>query len=347
MKASEKIKGIVFAYNTTGEYDMVRELGVEWMRLGIAFPWKDKMFGTLSEQYLEDREEIRRTHDAGFQIMPATPSMGGFTYDEALGKACWHDSFPDFVGEKGTEEYYENVREALRFICEDLGDDAGIYWQCMNEIDIPTFSHDYPDDIVADTARACAEGICRARPDARCGINIAGYNENAVHMLDLVYREGHSFYYVGVDQYFGSWQPGDVENWNGVIDALYERYHLPVLANEWGYSSGGEYTTEHPDMTNVPAGFPDVCVVKKWFHEVEGGHTPEVQADYFDRGLKLFAEHPHCIGSFMFCWRDAYHCYHCGEPDCPAECYWGIVTTDCKPKPAYYAVKEALKKYYA
>ena len=154
MKASEKIKGIVFAYYTTGEYDMVRELGVEWMRLGIAFPWKDKMFGTLSEQYLEDREEIRRTHDAGFQIMPATPSMGGFTYDEALGKACWHDSFPDFVGEKGTEEYYENIREAMRFVCEDLGDDAGIYWQCMNEIDIPTFSHDYPDDIVADTARA-------------------------------------------------------------------------------------------------------------------------------------------------------------------------------------------------
>ena len=227
MKASEKIKGIVFAYNTTGEYDMVRELGVEWMRLGIAFPWKDKMFGTLSEQYLEDREEIRRTHDAGFQIMPATPSMGGFTYDEALGKACWHDSFPDFVGEKGTEEYYENVREALRFICEDLGDDAGIYWQCMmRSISLP-----FPTITRTISWRTPARALRRGDPPRQAGRPLrrqhAGYNENAVHMLDLIYREGHSFYYVGVDQYFGSWQPGDVENWNGVIDALYERYHLP------------------------------------------------------------------------------------------------------------------------
>ena len=38
MKASEKIKGIVYAYNTGGEYDMVRELGVEWLRLNICFP---------------------------------------------------------------------------------------------------------------------------------------------------------------------------------------------------------------------------------------------------------------------------------------------------------------------
>lgn len=38
MKASEKIKGIVFAYNTSGEYEMVKELGVEWMRLNICFP---------------------------------------------------------------------------------------------------------------------------------------------------------------------------------------------------------------------------------------------------------------------------------------------------------------------
>lgn len=88
MKASEKIKGIVYAYNTGEEYDMVRELGVEWIRLNVSFPWTDKMFGTLSAQYLRDREEIRRTHARGFQVMPATPPLGGFTYDEALGKTC-------------------------------------------------------------------------------------------------------------------------------------------------------------------------------------------------------------------------------------------------------------------
>lgn len=346
MKASEKIKGIVYAYNTSGEYDMVHELGVEWMRLNIGFPWKDKMFGTLSEEYLAGRKEIIDTHAQGFQVMVATPAMGGYTFDEEKGFTCWHDSFPDFVGVKGTEEYYENVRESMRFICEDLGEAAGMYWQCMNEIDIPTFSKDYPDQIVADTARACAEGIRRGNPNARCGINIAGYSENALRITDLIYREGHSFYYYGVDQYFGSWQSGDVEDWNWVIDKIYERYGLPVLANEWGYSSSGELAEKHVAPEEIPEGLPEVCYQKKWFFEVEGGHTPEVQADYFRRGLKLFAEHPHCIGSFMFCWRDAYRCYHCGEPDCPAEDYWGLVTSDCKPKPAFYAVKEAYKEYY-
>lgn len=346
MKASEKIKGIVFAYNTSGEYEMVKELGVEWMRLNICFPWADKMFGTLSEEYIQARQEILDTHAKGFQVMPATPPLGGFSYDEKEGKTCWHEHFPEFVGKKGTDEFYENVRESMRFICEDLGEAAGIYWQCMNEIDIPVFSNDYPDDILADTARASAEGIRRANPQARCGINISCYNENAVRIADLVYREGHPFYYMGVDQYFGSWQPGDADDWIGVIDGLYERYGLPVLANEWGYSSDGELETEAPDPALIPEGLNEVCYTKKWFNQAEGGHTPQVQADYFKRGHRIFAQHPHCLGSFMFCWRDAYHCYHCGASDCPAECYWGIVDTECRPKPAYYAVKEALKEYY-
>ncbi len=346
MKASEKIKGIVFAYNTTGEYDMVRELGLEWMRMGICFPWEDKMFGTLCKHYIEEREEIRRVHAAGFNIMPATPALGGFVYDDEQKATVWKESFPEFVGERGSQEFYDNVRAAMKFVCEDLGENAGMYWQCMNEPDIPTFSNDYSNEIIAGTARATAQGIMQGNPNARCGINIAGYNENAVRVLDAIYAEGHPFSYVGVDQYFGSWQEGDIDNWNFVIDKLYERYGMPVLANEWGYSSDGEYQAEKPDPAILPEGLPDVCFAKKWFNQVEGGHTPEVQADYLKRGLKLFAEHPHCIGSFIFCWRDAWHCYHCGASDCPAEDYWGIVTTDCKPKPAYYAVKEALEKYY-
>ena len=78
IKASEKIKGIVYAYNTGDEYDMVHDLGAEWIRLNICFPWTDKMFGTLSEEYKEAREEIRRTHAQGFQVMPATPPIGGY-----------------------------------------------------------------------------------------------------------------------------------------------------------------------------------------------------------------------------------------------------------------------------
>ena len=77
MKESEKIKGIVFAYNTSGEYEMVKELGVEWMRLNICFPWADKMFGTLSEEYIQARQEILDTHAKGLQplLLAGFPMM--------------------------------------------------------------------------------------------------------------------------------------------------------------------------------------------------------------------------------------------------------------------------------
>ena len=353
MKVSEKILGIEFAYQQIPnegreeeQLEMIRALGIRWMRIGVSFPWKDRMFGELSENYLKAKKQIEENHRYGFQIMPATPGLGAYRYDEKSGKTVWMDSYPDFAGVKGTEAFYENVRKTMAFICEDLGDAAGLYWQCMNEIDIEIFSGDYSDEVAAQTARASAEGIMRANPKARCGINLSQYNERALKMADLVYAPGHCFAYIGDDQYFGSWQPGDVERWPEVIDALYERYHLPVLANEWGYSSGGLYSTEHIDPKILPKGLPEECYRQRWFYQAKGGHTEEAQARYLREGLQIFAENPHCIGSFIFCWRDAYRCYHCGGESCPSEDFWGIVTKDLKKKPAYNAVKEAIAAYY-
>ena len=165
-------------------------------------------------------------------------------------------------------------------------------------------------------------------------------------VADLVYAPGHKFGYIGDDQYFGSWQGKTVESWNDVIEALYARYHLPVLANEWGYSSGGAVKETRPDPAILPEGITDVCYEKSWFHSVEGGHTEAVQAEYLRRGLQIFAENPHVLGSFLFCFQDAGHCYHCGASDCPSECYWGIVDVEGKPKQAYAAVKQAIRDYY-
>ena len=352
MNSKEKLRGIVFAYQVPEDQTVdsqlafLKELGFNWMRMHISFPWEDKMHGTFSARYLREREEIRKNHAAGFEIMVTTPGLGAYRFDETLGKTRWMETLPDFLGEKGSEAYYENLRESCAFIASDLGEAAGEYWQCMNEIDNPIFASHYSDEIVAGTARASADGIVRANPAAKCGINLSKYDEQALRIADLVYAEGHSFGYLGDDQYFGSWQSGTVENWTGVIDALWERYHLPVLANEWGYSSGGEYSAEHIDPKMVPFGLPEECFVQKWFYEVPGGHNEDVQASYIERGLQIFAEHPHCIGSFLFCFRDAYQCYHCGGENCPSEDFWGIVRKDLSEKPACGAVKRAIQRYY-
>ena len=346
IEKKDKILGIVYAYTPEKRYDMVLDLGVQWIRLGVGFPWTDKMFGTRSPHWEHMKEEFRIAVDAGLKVMPGTPGMGGWSFNKEENITKWHDSWPDFVGEKGTREYYDNVRATAKFMCEDLGPLAGNLWQCMNEIDIPTFSGDYPVEVAVDTCRATAEGIMEANPDALCGTNFAGWNENARKVGDLLFRPGHKFRYCGDDQYYGSWQGDTVEKWTQTIDEMYERYGLPVLINEWGYSSSGATLTERPDPSLLPDGWPDVCYTKSWFHDVPGGHTPETAAAYFRRGLEIFANHPHVLGNFMFCFSDATNCWHCGQPECPAECSWGLVDVDCKPKPAYWAAKQAIAEYY-
>ena len=342
----EKVLGICYAYDVKDAYQDILDIGFTWTRMGVCFPWKDRMYGELDEKYIRNREEIRKAHEAGIQVMVTTPGMGGYFYDEEKKETYYHEHWPAFIGEKGTEEYYRNVEETCAFFCRDLGENAGYLWQCMNEIDIPTFSGNYPMEVTAMTARASARGIVRENPEAKCGINLSRYHEDGLKVADMVYGPGHSFGYIGDDQYFGSWQGKTVESWNDVIDALHERYRLPVLANEWGYSSGGKTNHTRPDPSVLPEGIPDVCYEKSWYHEVEGGHTRAVQAEYLRRGLEIFAKNPHIIGSFLFCYKDAKYCYHCGEPDCPSECYWGIMHVDGNPKEACAAVRQAIQDYY-
>ena len=48
------------------------------------------------------------------------------------------------------------------------------------------------------------------------------------------------------------------------------------------------------------------------------------------------------IGAIVYCWQDSGACYVCGQTDCPTETRWGLVDMDGKPKPSYYAVRDAM-----
>jgi hypothetical protein len=303
------------------------------------------MYGTISVAYLARKAKILEAYENGMRIMPVTPGLGAYLWVEEEGRTRWVDHWPEWCGPKGSQEFLENVRKTCRWIADDLAGMVGPLWQNMNEIDIPTFRGEYPEQVAADTAIASAEGVMTSDPEALCGINLSHYWDKGIAMADRAYRTGHPFRYIGDDQYFGSWQGGTVESWTDVIDRLYERYQLPVLANEWGYSSDGELK-DKPDPADIPLGWPSVCHAFGWHHDVPGGHTPQVQAEYLRRGLEIFSSHPHVLGSFLFCWKDAKSCYHCGQVGCPAECAWGIVDVNGKAKPAYWAVKEAVARHY-
>ena len=345
MGLDKRVVGIAYAYNPGDEYALLKKAGIQWVRMGAPFPWTDRMHGKASDAYRIARRKIEAAHRAGFRVMPVTPGLGSYRFVQSEGRTRWVESWPAFCGEKGTAAFLDNVRATCRWIAQDLGDKVGPLWQIMNEIDGETFRGDYPIEQVAETARASAEGVVSADADAMCGINPSHFSPRSLPTTDLVYRKPHSFAYVGDDEYFGSWGPGTVEDWVGVLDGLYERFGLPVLANEWGYPSAGPLRPM-PDEKEVPKGWSGVCAVQGWQNEVPGGHTEATAAEYLRRGLEIFATHPHCLGSFIFCWKDATHCYHCGQAGCPAECAWGIVDSDAKPKAAYRAVQEAVARYY-
>ena len=91
---------------------------------------------------------MKRAHDAGIQIMPSTPGMGGYYYAETDRRNPVSGCLARFCGGKGNaEEYYRNVADTCAFICRDLKGIAGDLWQCMNEIDIPTFSGSYSVEV--------------------------------------------------------------------------------------------------------------------------------------------------------------------------------------------------------
>jgi hypothetical protein len=50
-------------------------------------------------------------------------------------------------------------------------------------------------------------------------------------------------------------------------------------------------------------------------------------------------------GFFVFCWRDSPACWYCGQSDCPYETAWGITDVNGNPKPAFYAVKDAMASF--
>lgn len=332
--AKDKIRGIVYAYTREKRYDMVKELGVDWIRLNVPFPWKDKIGGEVSDGWKKVRADIVEAVDAGLLVMPSTPTI--LSYD------------PKLCGSYGTREFYDNVRRATSFMCADLGKYANSLWQCMNELDIPTFSGDVPLDICAEACKMSARGIMDVNPKAVCGTNFASWREESRRVGETLFSGDHPFGYVGDDQYFGSWQGGDIEDWNGVLDGMWDAFGLPILVNEWGYSSRGATLpkSEIPPYDKLPPNYSAVCYNKAWYDEVEGGHNEETQAKYFTRGLEIFAAHPHVLGNFMFCFSDAETCWHCGQSECPAECFWGLTDVRCNPKPAYYAAKEAIKRLY-
>ena len=213
-------------------------------------------------------------------------------------------------------------------------------------MDIEIFRGPMTVEQAARFLKAGTQGIKDGNPSAKTSMNPAGLGSDGRWLFTALYSKSEGLFdYAGIDGYFGSWASGGPESWRLLIVEIYRITDAPVLIHEWGYSSIGK-VKERP-FGPPPKGWNSWnCAEKAWFNVWKQEHSEKEQAEYVKTTLEIFAETPNLAGNFFFRWRDPPTCWQCGQPNCPAECGWGLIDNHGKPKLAYYSFKETYEEQY-
>lgn len=329
-----KIAGITPSGNH--DYALMAQAGIGWLRWGLGFPFGERP-DRASERFRRRLREARRLRRIGFGLLGGTFGPGSFRYDPAKRDTVWRSGLPAWAGEPGSESYFAAVAEAARAVGTACRGVVAL-WQIANEPDIDIFRGSLTQDQVARFLLASARGVKAGDPSARTGINIGELSPYAAGLIERTYlvKDG-PFDYIGLDGYFGSWQPGGPWSWQGYIDDAYRLTGRPVLINEWGYSSLGSAPPSE-DLRRTRHYNQGVCRSRTWPRVWRSEHSPREQADYVRVAKRLFLDHPRVAGDFFFKWSDDPACWQCGQAACPAECAWGLVDVNGVPKPAWHAL---------
>jgi hypothetical protein len=332
-------------------YDLMHAAGIDWQRSIIVFPFEDKAMKRPSDRFKRSIEAIHMWRDNGFEVMGLSPAYGMNYMSQETGSLVFRRYLPDWLGSVNQESFYEIMEQAMAYVGDALRDLVE-YYQIANELDITRFRGDMSIEQANRFMYVSARGLKQTHPEARVGINPSSLAHEATQYF---YRHLYNadsdvtFDYAGIDSYFGSHHPGVPEDWRNTIDELHSLTGKPVVIQEWGYSSIGEHLTEGwPEDTNegyTPSGENWICHRGAWKYAWKGAHTPEIQAEYYDIVMKIFAEDERVIGCFQYDWQDDARCF-CGRELCPHECGWGMIDSEGRRKPAYYAFQKAVREYF-
>lgn len=320
---------------------LLRGAGIGWMRFGFPFPFKDRVDGALSPEYLKAKAQAESLVSDGVGLLGIPPLFGYGNWEPGPDgelRLTWHGHAPAFMGVLGTEEFNRSYRDLCAFLARDLMGIVG-FWQILNELEIPQFAGPLGLRQACDLILACARGFKEVNPSLMLGANPAG-EIKAYYLYGYLYRNGDPLDYCGADGYYGTWHPGGPQTWDERIPELAAMTGKKVLLNEWGFSSVGGVATreEHESGKHV-------CSLKKWHYTWGKGHTAEGQADYVRSVFGTLKKHRDVLlGAFFYRLDDQPVCAQCHQPDCPAETGWGIVEANGKPKPAYSAFREGVAK---
>ena len=326
----------------TADKALLREAGIGWVRVGFPFPFADRLGGSLTQEYRRSRADAAKLSAAGLKVLGITPLPGIATKEpDAEGHLVgrWRDFFPAWCGALGSAQCLRAYEETCRWLAGDL---RGIVpaWQIANELDIAEFAGPLNPRQACDLILAAARGLKGEDASLAVGHNPAG-NPKAYYFFGHLYAQAKGLLdYCGIDGYYGTWCSGGPEDWAGRIRELHDLTGRPVLVNEWGFSSVGGVMTAEEIASHLP-----VCQLGKWKYTWGPGHTPQGQARFVEAAFEAFcACREMLLGAFFYRWEDQDKCWQCGSPACPAETAWGLVDLHGRPKPAFGAFQEGVRR---
>lgn len=325
---------------------LLKEAGMDWIRAGFPFPFTDRLGGSLSDEYLQAREEARAWAEKGFKVMGVSPQPGLGTFKpNASGELelVWTDWLPAYMGVVNTGALSRRYRELCAFLADDLKDWVR-GWQIANELNHVQFSGPVKPRWACDLLIEGGIGLKETDPSL-----FVGWNSCLPVMAYYFYGRLHTdprcvFDYVGIDAYYGTWDAGSPEDWGAKIVEIHELTGARVMVNEWGYASEGAVMSEEEQRTHTGPN----CALKKWRFAWNGAHSPAIQAEFVRRGLVEMNRYKDLLcGVFFYRWEDQPNCWQCGQPDCPVETRWGLVSETNEPKPSFDAWKDGLSSLRA
>src|SRR5208283_1338824 len=198
-------------------YQMIKDAGIGWVRLGFEFPFEDKIGGKLSDKFLKKLDEARKVKTFGLRIVGVTPLAGIMAYEEKDKKTAWRPHIPAWAGSIDSDNYYDTYEKG----CEELGRQTkGLVemWQVSNEMDIDVFRGPLSVEQAERFMIAGARGLKKGNPEAKADINPAGLEGGERIFRDIYSKPDNPFDYAGIDGYFGSWSPGGPQDWIPVIE---------------------------------------------------------------------------------------------------------------------------------
>ena len=347
--------------------DLIKQAGMEWVRMDVPFPYEAGKPGVLSQRYAGFRERIKTISENGLHAMCITPYPGAFV---------------QYGADPASDSWLGVVKDVCGFMASDLAQ-FNVAWQITNEMYVFHFRVPLTPDQTIPFLAAGLEGVREAAPGAILGHNSVTAAGSEYDLNVLAGLKQYELYmdYIGLDTYKGTWANGEPDDIVSDINKTYELTGMPVLVQEFGFASAGEIFTESDVLEYIKSrGYGSIeeifespmdflnripyyiaarimespkadwgvnavhsmpHILKKWPGSSKiYRHTPEGQAEFYNNLLGKMINNKNICGAMIYCWRDDAVCFGCRNADCPCETAWGLMYNDESPKPAYNVVKK-------